>query len=181
MPDIPSRATTYRGTVMRSRLEASYAQWLDEHEATWAYEPTCYAGPTGQWLPDFVIEKVDVHHFRPNSGRQDVAVEVKPYSWALLNEPGIPDLLAGWAEIVWATTLGMVVMLEAEGYPPLAAFPASDRRAIVRPARWFSRDRTLVLSQWMSPVRFWAGMHTPDRAKELGTPIDRATGSSPPN
>lgn len=41
---------------MRSRLEASFAQWLDAdptHE--WSYEGRCYASPDGQYLPDFYV------------------------------------------------------------------------------------------------------------------------------
>jgi hypothetical protein len=47
------RETLYRGVKMRSRLEADYAANLDRQQYRWAYEPTCFAGPGGQWLPDF--------------------------------------------------------------------------------------------------------------------------------
>lgn len=50
---IPARPTLYRGIRMRSRLEADFAAFLDRAEAEWEYEPECFAGPHGQWLPDF--------------------------------------------------------------------------------------------------------------------------------
>lgn len=55
-PYIPARQTTYKGIKMRSRLEADYASALDRDGCPWEYEPTCFAGPDGQWLPDFRIE-----------------------------------------------------------------------------------------------------------------------------
>jgi hypothetical protein len=71
---IKARPTTYRGILMRSRLEAYFAAMLDGWpNATWEYEPECFAGPSNQWLPDFrVIHRED--------GCDDVLeyVEVKP-------------------------------------------------------------------------------------------------------
>lgn len=52
-PDIPARTTMYKGIKMRSRLEADFAGFLDRAGADWKYEPVCFAGPEGQWLPDF--------------------------------------------------------------------------------------------------------------------------------
>lgn len=52
-PNIPARQTVYKGIKMRSRLEADYASALDRDGQPWEYEPTCFAGPDGQWLPDF--------------------------------------------------------------------------------------------------------------------------------
>lgn len=50
-----ARPTVYKGIQMRSRLEADYAASLERGYDTWAYEPKCFAGPEGQWLPDFQI------------------------------------------------------------------------------------------------------------------------------
>ncbi len=50
---IKARPTKYAGIQMRSRLEADFARSLDEDGLDWKYEPECYAGPAGQWLPDF--------------------------------------------------------------------------------------------------------------------------------
>ncbi|MBP7631878.1 MAG: hypothetical protein KA758_15605 [Acidimicrobiales bacterium] len=55
---LTARPTTYKGTLMRSRLEAGYAAWLDHVGFDWSYEAHCYAGPGGQWLPDFTIHQV---------------------------------------------------------------------------------------------------------------------------
>jgi hypothetical protein len=52
-PVIKARPTFYRGVLMRSRLEADYASALDRAEYPWEYEPCCFGGPAGQWLPDF--------------------------------------------------------------------------------------------------------------------------------
>ena len=50
-----ARPTTYRGTRMRSRLEASFAASLDAFGAPWEYEPNCFGAAAGQYLPDFRI------------------------------------------------------------------------------------------------------------------------------
>lgn len=63
------RPTIYAGIQMRSRLEADFAAWLDRKKFTWAYEPTCFAGPDGQWLPDFRIAA---------EGKPNTYVELKP-------------------------------------------------------------------------------------------------------
>lgn len=51
-----ARPTTYKGIVMRSRLEASRAEQLDRIGRRWTYEPMCFASPAGQYLPDFRID-----------------------------------------------------------------------------------------------------------------------------
>lgn len=69
---IKARPTVYAGIPMRSRLEADFARWLDSHGTTWTYEPRCYAGPGGQWLPDFEIADA--------GGGVQCLIEVKPES-----------------------------------------------------------------------------------------------------
>lgn len=64
-----ARPTTYRGIEMRSRLEAQYAQLMDEHGDDWEYEPRAFAGRGGQYLPDFVVHS-------PKYG--DIYIEIKP-------------------------------------------------------------------------------------------------------
>jgi hypothetical protein len=76
-PHIPARPTVYKGIKMRSRLEADYASALDRDGQPWEYEPTCFAGPDGQWLPDFRI------------GSDCTYVELKP---AYLIEWDTPEL-----------------------------------------------------------------------------------------
>ena len=63
-----ARPTTYRGTKMRSRLEARFAQYLDKGDLDWVYEPRAYAGKGGQYLPDFLIREP----------RLNIFVELKP-------------------------------------------------------------------------------------------------------
>lgn len=67
---IAARPTTYKGVQMRSRLEAAYAQHLDDVGSLWKYEPQCFADETGQYLPDFLVTAKD--------GRRRSYVEVKP-------------------------------------------------------------------------------------------------------
>lgn len=63
---IPARPTAYKGIKMRSRLEADYASALDRDGRAWTYEPACFGGPEGQWLPDFKLADTGAY------------VEVKP-------------------------------------------------------------------------------------------------------
>lgn len=68
---IKARPTLYRGIQMRSRLEADFARFLDDHPyVKWEYEAACFAGRNGQYLPDFKIgpDKEGVIHY----------IEVKP-------------------------------------------------------------------------------------------------------
>jgi hypothetical protein len=69
-PQIKARPTLYKGIRMRSRLEADYAAALDRMGYDWKYEPVCFGGEAGQWLPDFLIIK----------DGDKVFVEVKPVS-----------------------------------------------------------------------------------------------------
>lgn len=59
-----ARPTTYNGIRMRSRLEAGFAQTLDQYGIKWLYEPQAFANESGQYLPDFYAD--------------DEFVEVKP-------------------------------------------------------------------------------------------------------
>jgi hypothetical protein len=38
---------------MRSRLEATVAEWLDAQGLVWEYEGPAYGNQNGQYLPDF--------------------------------------------------------------------------------------------------------------------------------
>lgn len=67
------------GTVMRSGWEVSFAQWLDEQDLTWAYEPTVFDLGPFSYLPDFWVEEWDTY------------VEIKP-TWRL--EEGQPKMEA---------------------------------------------------------------------------------------
>lgn len=54
-----ARTTYYKGIKMRSRLEASWAAYLDRMGLSWQYEPAAYADVQGQYLPDFRVEDGD--------------------------------------------------------------------------------------------------------------------------
>lgn len=83
----PARPTTYKGIQMRSRLEARFAQALDEASATWAYEPQAFADETGQYLPDFQVTGI--------VGAPAIYIEVKPTQEAA--EAAWPQLLRIWS------------------------------------------------------------------------------------
>jgi len=50
-----ARPTIYKGIRMRSRLEAAFAQYLDDRDLSWEYEPVAFAGHGMQYLPDFKV------------------------------------------------------------------------------------------------------------------------------
>lgn len=103
---IRARRTSYNGIMMRSRLEASFAQWLDSLQLDWEYEPLCYANETGQYLPDFKIK--DVRIVGLSFAIRDLFVEVKPESF-----------LTTWAAVE-ALGRRMAVIPESEGECVLA-------------------------------------------------------------
>lgn len=70
---LAGRPTTYKGVPMRSRLEATWAAYLDRLGLPWEYEPRCFANERGQYLPDFYVL----------TGRSEVYLEVK----GLLGDP----------------------------------------------------------------------------------------------
>lgn len=80
---LAARPTVYKGTQMRSRLEARFAQWMDFHQWEWVYEPECFASADGQYLPDFELLAPRLT-FRQNTEVFDlpesvrVFLEVKP-------------------------------------------------------------------------------------------------------
>lgn len=83
-----SRRTVYAGISMRSRLEADFAAYLDSKGRTWRYEPKCFAGPDGQWLPDFEL-------IRPETlgSYENHYIEVKPAAFARLEFANIEAVL----------------------------------------------------------------------------------------
>lgn len=50
---ITATPSDYDGLRMRSRLEADWAAFLDEHGVTWAYEPERYTLGKAVYVPDF--------------------------------------------------------------------------------------------------------------------------------
>lgn len=72
-----ARPTEYKGIMMRSRLEAGFAMWLDRWKLDWDYEPCAFATEQGQYLPDFRLNSVEVI----GHGSREVYVEVKRKAW----------------------------------------------------------------------------------------------------
>jgi hypothetical protein len=80
---------------MRSRLEADYAAHMDGNGEAWEYEPDCFAGPSGQWLPDFRVNGTVLQEVKPASllklrndendsgltGRIDVILKQMTIAW----------------------------------------------------------------------------------------------------
>lgn len=79
MNHIPARRTFYRGVLMRSRLEARFAGFLDGIDQPFLYEPWAYASGGQDYLGDFLLP----HVFSPFSdpgdgwGFQSLVIEVK--------------------------------------------------------------------------------------------------------
>lgn len=52
--------TRYKGYRFRSRLEARWAVFLDALNEEWQYEPEGYDLPSGRYLPDFWLPRMDL-------------------------------------------------------------------------------------------------------------------------
>lgn len=81
MTNLQARPTIYNGVQMRSRLEAGFAAWLDRWDVNWTYEPQVFANATGQYLPDFKIDRI-----RVLGCDSTLYVEVKPGTFNVRNE-----------------------------------------------------------------------------------------------
>jgi len=135
------RPTVYNGVKMRSRLEAGFAQWLDQLGHGWKYEPECVAHPTlGQYLPDFVI--TNVMDLWANKVR-DVYIEVKPGVW--IDNMGGPEAafdecirMRRIVESAYPDALFMLAMDGANAYLTefLHGFGMADGRRCVQTCRW---------------------------------------------
>lgn len=128
------RPTIYNGIQMRSRLEAGYAAWLDRWGFTWEYEPSAFAGPNGQYLPDFRLRNV-AHIGLRSATFTDVYVEVKP--------SGFNDhaALARRMSIIHSSHPDATLLLEIPGQQPRAA----DRGLNSEP-EWFEMAWTYNVS-----------------------------------
>lgn len=97
---LQARPTMYCGIQMRSRLEAEYASWLDNTPPVaevelveWKYEPMCFAGPSGQYLPDFLL----VFRHLDDGSLQHLYIEIKP----IVGFPAEFRSIADRMEIIW--------------------------------------------------------------------------------
>lgn len=55
--------TSYAGCRFRSRLEARWAVAFDDLHLTWRYEAQGYRLPSGNYLPDFMVDGLDQPFF----------------------------------------------------------------------------------------------------------------------
>jgi hypothetical protein len=100
-PQSLARPTIYDGILMRSRLEAWWAQVFDEIGISWTYEASNFASRSGQYLPDFRLDLRSGHTY----------VEIKPplSSWML-------TAAQHRMEIVWASEPDVTLWI-VEGSP----------------------------------------------------------------
>ena len=127
-----ARPTTYKGIEMRSRLEAGFAMWLDANHFDWKYEPKCFAGEAGQYLPDFGLYGVQVAGYPPVS--LTVYVETKHALWS----EDWDDLLrvAERMRVVWETEphAFLAIAQPEPSYPILTI--VGDREAGIHLGGW---------------------------------------------
>lgn len=154
---IQARPTMYRGTKMRSRLEADFAErFLDRHNpGEWLYEPMCFAGQGGQYLPDFVVN--------------GVYIEVKPPVSApcqgMPHDRGIDtsdvDAWLQRMEIIWESDSGapLYLALWPYGGPQTGAFCAAGDDHVW----WWFRDGEWSL--WPGRGQFEAVKRSRGRAE----------------
>lgn len=111
-----ARPTTYSGIKMRSRLEALFAEELDQWGIGWTYEPECFAGPGGQYLPDF---KLDIEGF-------DIAT----------NDPEADEptgcLQVGLPRLIGTPPMRGSVYVEVKPSVPAVAETLAERMCIIR-------------------------------------------------
>jgi hypothetical protein len=140
-PETKGRPTLYKGIRMRSRLEAKYAAYLDLYEVPWEYEPECFAGPEGQWLPDF------------RYGTGNSYVEVKPMELFRFRDGNVDarekrvDAILAQMSITWhsvpAARLSLVFLDYSREDPDVTIAACSDG-----PWRVFVPDHPLLNAIW---------------------------------
>lgn len=76
--DIRPVATSYRGVVFRSRLEARWAIFFDGIAVQWMYEPERYQLGSGrEYLPDFYLPSLRFHaEVKPTAEEWDTKADV---------------------------------------------------------------------------------------------------------
>lgn len=112
--------THYAGYRMRSRLEARWARFFDAMNFLWDYEPEGYELPSGRYLPDFWLPRVEMWaEAKPEPfndrelrlARELVIATVRPLIlldgspdttnyWAMFPDETLPDGVS-WMDLVW--------------------------------------------------------------------------------
>jgi len=155
---IKARPTTYKGTKMRSRLEADYAASLDRQGYRWEYEPECFASEAGQWLPDFGCTFAD-------TGPLAIFDEVKPAEPLMKHIPGTPafidhaDAVLKRMTIAWDSRPDACLHLVFWQYGS-SIRPYLDLFSIRRGAPW------LALFDGQPMETIWLGMGQYERCRE---------------
>jgi hypothetical protein len=124
MKTLTPRPTTYKGTTMRSRLEAGFAQWLDQMGWKWQYEPECFAGPSGQWLPDFLIHQPCLTLDWPGGNDDvhlsyEVYIEVKPSTFSAEDRRSLIPRITS----LYLTNPDAVAVIAQDGSTPTVIHP----------------------------------------------------------
>lgn len=126
--ELKPRPTIYKGIKMRSRLEASFAQWLDSWPfLCWEYEPCAFASEDGQYLPDFRAEGFRAAWL---DGDQHVYFEVKPSifgwqsEWDAIADP-TPEMDRAWEQEI---ELGRKMLLVSRSDPTALLIIARQRQ-----------------------------------------------------
>jgi hypothetical protein len=160
---LPARPTVYRGIRMRSRLEADFARYLDSDDDArggwlcidegdhWEYEPVCFAGPNGQYLPDFRITGSAY-------GYADRYIEVKPPAAAYDDSPDFSadpiERFLKNLEIIWESDP------RADLYLVFWEYKADEPKIILHADGEYSRLWRVILPNCTAyGVLIWAGRH----------------------
>jgi len=101
--------TVYSGVQMRSRMEARFAKWCDDHKMKWQYEPEGYVCNGQAYLPDFYLPEIMCF------------VEVKPI--AFIHEAKKMEAMANASEM-WNHDFLVVDM--SDGFTPIKWFERGD-------------------------------------------------------
>lgn len=60
MRRIKAKPTKHCGTQFRSKTEAMYCELFNRFDEPWTYEPTRFYLPSGSYLPDFFLSRLDL-------------------------------------------------------------------------------------------------------------------------
>lgn len=112
--NIKSLPSTYNGVTFRSRLEARWAALFDSYGIQWAHEPEGFETPSGNYLPDFYLPRMDTYvEVKPAIGLADtIAIasvhEQTGAKFLILDSPVVEcrafPLLGAWSAGVWSDT-----------------------------------------------------------------------------
>jgi len=137
MTEIKARTTMYKGIKMRSRLEADFAAFLDQGGLDWDYEPVCFAGPDGQWLPDFGVTLAE----------QRLYIEIKPDSFS--DDDWDPTL----------TRMSVTWLTEPDAILQLMLWPFGDPdHSVTLTGSPHEENFTWWYAEGSNPAHAWPGM-----------------------